>query len=40
MIKGLCATLHKEATGGTPGHAPGVEEAAYQAKHHGKTGER
>jgi hypothetical protein len=22
-IKGLCAKLHKEATGATPGHAPG-----------------
>jgi hypothetical protein len=24
-IKGLCATLHKEATGATPGHAPGEQ---------------
>lgn len=23
MIKGLCANLHKEATGAWPGHAPG-----------------
>lgn len=23
MIKGLCAELHKRATGATPGHAPG-----------------
>lgn len=23
MIKGLCAELHKRATGFTPGHAPG-----------------
>jgi hypothetical protein len=23
IIKGLCATLHREATGFTPGHAPG-----------------
>ena len=23
VIKGLCATLHKVATGATPGHAPG-----------------
>jgi hypothetical protein len=23
VIKGLCAELHKEATGFTPGHAPG-----------------
>jgi hypothetical protein len=30
-IKGLCAILHKEATGATPGHAPG-EEAIGKAK--------
>lgn len=30
MIKGLCAELHKRATGATPGHAPGE-----QAGHHG-----
>lgn len=30
-IKGLCASLHKEATGATPGHAPG-EQAAHAAK--------
>jgi hypothetical protein len=30
-VKGLCARLHKEATGATPGHAPG-EEAAKKAK--------
>lgn len=24
-IKGLCAKLHKEATGATPGHAPGEQ---------------
>jgi len=30
-ISGLCATLHKEATGATPGHAPG-EEAIGAAK--------
>lgn len=23
VIKGLCATLHRDATGATPGHAPG-----------------
>jgi hypothetical protein len=23
VVKGLCATLHKVATGATPGHAPG-----------------
>lgn len=27
VVKGLCATLHKLATGATPGHAPG--------EHHG-----
>lgn len=31
MIKGLCAELHKEATGATPGHAPG-EQAVRKAK--------
>lgn len=25
VIDGLCATLHKIATGATPGHAPGEE---------------
>lgn len=25
MINGLCANLHKEATGAWPGHAPGEE---------------
>lgn len=32
-VKGLCANLHHEATGGWPGHAPGVEEAQAKAKH-------
>jgi hypothetical protein len=32
MLHGLCANLHKRATGGWPGHAPGVEEAEAQAK--------
>jgi hypothetical protein len=32
VVKGLCANLHKRATGGWPGHAPGVEEAAAKAK--------
>jgi hypothetical protein len=32
MIDGLCANLHRRATGGNPGHAPGVEEAAARAK--------
>lgn len=31
MIKGLCAELHKRATGFPPGHAPG-EQAASDAK--------
>lgn len=31
-VKGLCANLHHRATGGWPGHAPGVEEAMAQAK--------
>lgn len=25
VIDGLCATLHKAATGATPGHAPGEQ---------------
>ena len=25
MIRGLCANLHREATGAMPGHAPGEE---------------
>jgi hypothetical protein len=31
-VKGLCANLHHKATGGWPGHAPGVEEAEAKAK--------
>jgi hypothetical protein len=31
-VKGLCANLHHKATGGWPGHAPGVEEADSKAK--------
>lgn len=31
--KGYCANLHKRATGARPGHAPGIEESEYQAKH-------
>lgn len=31
MVKGWCATLHKLATGASPGHAPG-EEAAHKAR--------
>jgi hypothetical protein len=25
MVQGLCANIHKHATGGWPGHAPGEE---------------
>jgi len=32
MLNGLVANLHKRATGGWPGHAPGVEEAMAKAK--------
>lgn len=32
QVKGYCANRHKGATGGWPGHAPGVEEAEAQAK--------
>jgi hypothetical protein len=32
MIDGHCANLHKRATGGWPGHAPGVEQAEAAAK--------
>lgn len=35
VVKGLCANLHKRATGGWPGHAPGAEEAAAKAKEAG-----
>lgn len=31
-LDGLCANLHHRATGGWPGHAPGVEEAEAEAK--------
>lgn len=33
MIDGWCARLHMLATGGSPGHAPGVETAMAKAKH-------
>lgn len=36
MVKGLCSNLHVRNTGGRPGHAPGIEQATYDAKHHGK----
>ena len=32
MLKGFCANMHKRATGGWPGHAPGVEESMAKAK--------
>lgn len=32
VVDGLCANLHHRATGGWPGHAPGVEEAQAKAK--------
>jgi hypothetical protein len=35
VVKGLCSNLHQRATGARPGHAPGVEESEYQAKHGG-----
>ena len=33
MIPGWCATLHKLATGATPGHAPGEEVARKTTGH-------
>lgn len=33
IVKGLCSNLHQRATGGRPGHAPGVEQAQAAAKH-------
>ncbi len=30
VVKGLCATLHKIATGATPGHAPGEQAGRHQ----------
>jgi hypothetical protein len=37
--EGYCALMHVRVTGARPGHAPGVEEAAYKAKHDkGKKG--
>lgn len=38
MVHGLCAELHQRATGARPGHAPGVEEAEFKAKHHAGKG--
>ena len=38
VVKGLCANLHHRATGGWPGHAPGVEQAAAKAKKAAKKG--
>jgi hypothetical protein len=34
IVKGLCSNLHQRATGARPGHAPGVEQAEFEAKHH------
>lgn len=34
IVKGLCSNYHLRATGARPGHAPGAEQAAYEAKHH------
>lgn len=31
IVKGLCANMHKRATGGWPGHAP-AEQAEHDAK--------
>lgn len=36
QVKGYCANRHKGATGGWPGHAPGVEQAEADAKKAGK----
>lgn len=33
IVHGLCANLHRLATGASPGHAPGIEEAEFKAKH-------
>lgn len=33
VVKGLCSNLHVRATGARPGHAPGVEQAMFEAKH-------
>jgi hypothetical protein len=35
IVKGLCANLHKRATGGWPGHAPGAEQAMAKARKKG-----
>jgi hypothetical protein len=35
MAKGFCANMHHRATGGWPGHAPGVEEAMAKEKKKG-----
>jgi len=32
MVKGMCANLHRRATGGWPGHAPGLEESLSEAR--------
>jgi hypothetical protein len=35
VVKGLCANLHHRATGGWPGHAPGIEQSMAEAKKKG-----
>jgi hypothetical protein len=30
---GYCTLMHHRVTGGWPGHAPGIEEAEFKAKH-------
>lgn len=37
ILPGLCSNLHERATGARPGHAPGVEQAEFAAKHGGKS---
>jgi hypothetical protein len=32
MVNGLCANIHRHATGGWPGHAPGLEQAMTAAR--------
>lgn len=38
MVKGLCANIHRHATGGWPGHAPGLEEALTKAREAARRG--
>jgi hypothetical protein len=32
MVDGMCANIHRHATGGWPGHAPGLEQALSAAR--------